>query len=301
MSDLSPLAQIRIACGTSTGVATLTTISRIIVRTRKSQLWVDDVLAIFSMCTLIVQLVASLINPSKAPGAPQDHDNGAVRYYLISNMFYAVIWSARLSILFSIIRITRGFRPNRHLAIAAALFLLAWVVLTAQLYWECETETAWKHAEIPQCKLDRVVAICQLITDIISDGILLAVPVRLVMIIQDNKLRYRLILIFGTCVITTIASFVHAAFLFEVKEVPIMIAAVIESAISLVVCNIPILATAIVKMQQHHDDTILAPHSNTVPRFWGEHEGSPINGGNIKHCPLPLSSLQNRIPAVLSI
>lgn len=46
--------------------------------------------------------------------------------------------------------------------------------------------------------------------------------------IQEKKLRYRLIMIFGTCVITTVVSFVHAAYLFEVKEGPILIAGVVE-------------------------------------------------------------------------
>lgn len=68
----------------------------------------------------------------------------------------------------------------------------------------------------------------QCTADIISDGILLLVPVSLFMTIQEKKLRYRLMVIFGTCIVTTIVSFVHAAYLFEAKKVPIVISAVIE-------------------------------------------------------------------------
>lgn len=75
----------------------------------------------------------------------------------------AIYRSARLSILFSIIRITHTHQPNRILHAFGILFLLAWLILTAQLYWECETKTAWKHTEIPQCNLSVAVAICQLI------------------------------------------------------------------------------------------------------------------------------------------
>lgn len=64
--------------------------------------------------------------------------------------------------------------------------------------------------------------------DIISDSILLLIPIRMLIAIQEKRLRYRLIMIFGTCVITTVVSFVHAAYLFEVKEGPILIAGVVE-------------------------------------------------------------------------
>lgn len=64
--------------------------------------------------------------------------------------------------------------------------------------------------------------------DIVSDSILLLIPIRMLIAIQEKKLRYRLIMIFGTCVITTVVSFVHAAYLFEVKEGPILIAGVVE-------------------------------------------------------------------------
>lgn len=156
------------------------------------------------MCTLVVQLAAVFTDPG--------HDTGVLRYYLMATMFYASIWSARLSILFSIIRVTRTFRRTVPLLIISGIFLLTWLLLTAQLYWECEVQTAWKHLEIPQCHLSRAVAIFQIISDVIADSILLVVPVRLFMIIKEKKLRYRMIFIFGTCIVTTIVSTVHAAF-----------------------------------------------------------------------------------------
>lgn len=64
--------------------------------------------------------------------------------------------------------------------------------------------------------------------DVISDGILLLAPIRMFITIRDKRLRYRLTIIFGTCIITTIVSFVHAAYLFEVKEVFLVITAMVE-------------------------------------------------------------------------
>lgn len=156
--------------------------------------------------------------------------------------------SARLSILFSIIRIGRTLRPNCGLFSSIMIvFLLAWAILTAQVYWECEAKsTTWKHANFPQCKLSPAVGICQLIGEqllctiplsrhhssltaaVISDGILLFLPIRLFMIVREKKLRYRLMMIFGTCIMTTIVSFVHIAFLFGEKKVRIIIATIVE-------------------------------------------------------------------------
>jgi hypothetical protein len=71
--------------------------------------------------------------------------------------------SARLSILFSIIRIDPS--GNRHKRAVAVLFVVLWFVLTAQIFWVCEPEPHWKDTRSPQCVLDKQVAICQLVCE----------------------------------------------------------------------------------------------------------------------------------------
>lgn len=48
------------------------------------------------------------------------------------------------------------------------------------------------------------------LADIISDGLLLAAPLKLLQGLQENGLRRRLMIIFSACVVTTIVSLVHA-------------------------------------------------------------------------------------------
>ena len=73
--------------------------------------------------------------------------------------------SARLSILFSIIRIdTDQVRRKRMLGIAG-VFLLVCMTLIGQLFWVCEREPHWKDRRIPQCNLGKQVAICQLVCE----------------------------------------------------------------------------------------------------------------------------------------
>lgn len=66
--------------------------------------------------------------------------------------------------LFSIIRLRRTFYPIRTLLCIAVVFFIAWLALTAQLYWECEKHTTWKRAKVPQCLLSPTVGVCQLIS-----------------------------------------------------------------------------------------------------------------------------------------
>lgn len=107
--------------------------------------------------------------------------------------------------------------------------------------------------EIPQCDLSIAVAICQIVgefvildnvwielefrsffffllleADVTSDTVLLVAPIRMFMVITDRKLRYRAIMIFSTCIMTTIVSLVHAVDIFQSKSLPILITAVVE-------------------------------------------------------------------------
>ena len=90
--------------------------------------------------------------------------NRIAAYYLIATTFYAVIWSARLSILFSIIRIDPDPVMRRRLVWLAGVFIAAIVFFFTQLFWICETiGGGWKNKPSPQCPLPKQVAICQLV------------------------------------------------------------------------------------------------------------------------------------------
>lgn len=84
-------------------------------------------------------------------------------YYLMAMTFYAVIWTARLSILFSIIRIDPDPIMRRRLSWLAFVFVAAICFFFAQLFWVCEDIHGWKNKPSPQCPLPKQVAICQLV------------------------------------------------------------------------------------------------------------------------------------------
>lgn len=121
--------------------------------------------------------------------------------------------------------------------------------LLLQLFWDCEPGLQWKQLPSPQCKLRKQVAILQLISaslprlllfgdpakptrsfaaDVLADCCLLYAPMRLFRSIMNRNLRKRLILIFSTCIMTTVVSLVHASFILISGGPREIIAAIVE-------------------------------------------------------------------------
>lgn len=92
------------------------------------------------------------------------HTSLIAAYYLMASTFYTIIWSARLSILFSIIRLDPDAHIRRRLFFVAGLFIAALLFFLAQLLWTCQPDgDGWMGERSPQCMLGKTVAICQLI------------------------------------------------------------------------------------------------------------------------------------------
>jgi len=243
---ISPLVQLKITEVVCSVVATGTTLARLFVRRR--DLWWDDGWAFLSMIFLFVQIAGIFMHTPDPADLPRLDRIAA--YYIIAFTFYAVIWSARLSILFSVIRIDRDPKSQRKLYFIAGLFMLALLVLMGQLMWVCEPLQHWKDAASPQCPLTKQVAILQLVTDVLADLTLLIAPLRLVYGITDRHLRNRLVIIFSTCVVTTIISMVHATYILTVGGAKVVISALVEDNLSLIVANMPILILATFRLSR---------------------------------------------------
>ncbi|KAJ7147600.1 hypothetical protein C8R43DRAFT_889556, partial [Mycena crocata] len=257
-----------VTCATCSSVALGTTVYRLYMR--RGRIWADDAWALFALMALIVQIVAVFLHVP----VPNNLSRTArvAAYYLMATTFYAVIWASRLSILFSIVRIDPSESRRRRLFWVAVAFVATTLFLLAQLLWVCEPEPSWKDAPNPQCHLPLQVAICQLVTDVIADLILLLAPVPLFRQLADKALRRKLTLIFSTCVVTTIVSLVHAAFILRNGGIKVVISALVEDCLSLIVANIPIVVTALVNITGETDH-VRTGHSSlrfsTMPWFNG--------------------------------
>lgn len=107
-----------------------------------------------------------------------------IAYYVMFLFFYPLIWCvpillllsslpipfytprlARLSILFSIIRIHPIGMRRSYLYLIAGIFALTGTLLVGQGFWVCEPQSEWKAQRTPQCSLDNQVVICQIVCE----------------------------------------------------------------------------------------------------------------------------------------
>ncbi|KAF8997832.1 hypothetical protein BDQ17DRAFT_1362679 [Cyathus striatus] len=240
----SPIDQVRITSAICSAGAIISTLYRLYIR--RSRLWADDGCALISMLALIVQVMAVFL-----PVTGSDPKIGIARYYLMSVSFYIIVWGARLSMLFSIIRIDPNEVRRMIMFIIAFIYFLVFIGLLSEHVSLCEAHPNWKKSEIPMCNIKRQIGISQLVADTTIDLILLIAPLRLFIILHDKWLRNGLTIIFSTCIITTVVSLVHVVYIFLADGTKVVVSGLIENCVSLVVCNIPVILTACLKLREY--------------------------------------------------
>ncbi|KAI0053213.1 hypothetical protein FA95DRAFT_1552711 [Auriscalpium vulgare] len=236
--------QIEVTLAVVGAIALCMTIARLWIR--RDRYWWDDAWALFSLLNLFLQTTGVIIHV-RDPSKVAKHER-ITAYYLMAMSFYTVIWSARTSILFSIIRIDPDPHTRRRLRWVAAAFIGAIGFFIAQILWVCEPEPKWKDLPSPQCHLTKQVAICQLVSDVISDSLLITLPLRLIHGIRDTRLRRRVMFIFSTSIVTTVVSLVHAVYIIRSGGKNVLIAAIVELGMSLTVANVPVVVTAFARV-----------------------------------------------------
>jgi len=252
------LIQIKITESVCAFVTVSTTFYRLYVRRKK--FWIDDAWATFALVTLFAQIASVFMHVENPAELSKLTDIGA--YYLLAITFYTVIWGSRISIIFSIIRIDPNPERRKIYVGVSVLYFLAVFVMIIQLFWVCEPMPKWKNARNPQCPLTLQVAVLQLITDVLADLFLLLAPLRVFMHLHDKGLRRKLVVIFSTCIATTIVSLVHAAFILTTGGIKVIVSALVEDNISLIVASVPVVVTSL--MRNSSDEDRIPPPSSTI-------------------------------------
>ncbi|CCL99491.1 uncharacterized protein FIBRA_01509 [Fibroporia radiculosa] len=253
------------------------TIIRLYDRAATRRLWWDDAWAAFTMVlSLVFMVIVELFVQYhiEAPDKfPQDVKISIYYMYfpllffnckLIDNNVAGVInsftWlldrcllkyyrSARISILFTIIRLTVPGRLRKGLILSACAFGLTWAILFAQVWWVCEKEPGWKESPTPQCDLGRNVAIAQVIADVLGDSILIVAPIRLVWGIKLTRpQKIRVIAVFSSTSLTTAVSLNHASWVLRDGGLIEALASVIQTSVSLIVVNLNVLVALIFRI-----------------------------------------------------
>ncbi|KIK65844.1 hypothetical protein GYMLUDRAFT_1027483 [Collybiopsis luxurians FD-317 M1] len=146
--------------------AAITTIVRLILRIRYFG-W-DDALAGMALASLTVAAVAGIRFSQIDASSTIPQNSRVALYYTLEVIFDVTIWIARLSILFTVIRL--GWY-RKQLYTAAGCFVLVMLFLVAQVFWVCEARNRqdhWKEDPSPMCIGVASITITQVVSTCVS-------------------------------------------------------------------------------------------------------------------------------------
>ncbi|KAJ7099692.1 hypothetical protein C8R44DRAFT_682799 [Mycena epipterygia] len=257
----------RVVTTTILGTAQITTFARLTLRIRARRFWFDDAWAVVALIWSFMLLVDMWIRTDMS----QSKSTRIVAYWLINLSFTSTLWSARMSVIFSVIRIVPSQLKLRKVTAGfAALFGVMWIALLVQKVYRCASDKSWYALEKPQCHLGSGVAAVELFTDFTADLVLAAIPIELLRSIRtiDSSQRKMLLIIFTASLLTTVVSIVHAVYLLGPRGILEAITAQVEAAVSLLVANAAVLVPAFYRVLQMPTDTFdYSIHSNGVVRM----------------------------------
>ncbi|EPQ60159.1 hypothetical protein GLOTRDRAFT_21993, partial [Gloeophyllum trabeum ATCC 11539] len=235
---------------TFAGLAIISTLFRLGYRYRIRRFWLDDGWAAASVLAQFV-LIINLWIRTDTPGMPSEsREARVVAYWLVSLSFTCTLWAARMSQLFSVIRIIPAIMKMRKVAYAlAGLFGAMWVALLIQKVVICRRDTSWYHMAKPQCHLGHAVASTELTTDFISDTMLVVVPLKLLWGLSMEHTHLKLLIaIFSASILTTIVSAIHAYFVLGPSGLLEATTANVEASVSLIVANLAVIVTYLYRL-----------------------------------------------------
>ncbi|KAG0694412.1 hypothetical protein DFH29DRAFT_326966 [Suillus ampliporus] len=211
----------------SHAIAILCTVFRLLYRGWTRHLWWEDAWAAFALISDVVCLVWIWT-----------YDLIHWPVWVFSVVFTCVVWAARMSIIFSIIRVANSSGSKTHRRITyliTASFACMWAALLAQksitCIYRCQTTT---HA----------VAVSQLITDVLADIALVIAPLQFWKNTGLSRTGKILILsVFGASLLITVITIPHSIIFFRSATQTTLIFAQVKAALSLVICNLLVIVT----------------------------------------------------------
>ncbi|KAG2115528.1 hypothetical protein DEU56DRAFT_176011 [Suillus clintonianus] len=218
------------------------TIFRLTYRVWLRRFWVEDAWAGIAFLCGIAALTSCW---TYVDGAGEEV---IISFWVYSFAFPSVVWAVRQSILFSIVRIVYETQHLRHMILGlAGLFLGLWAGLVAQKAWQYGHDTTWYHTATTgkvHAFMTRPMVAFELMSDCLSDTILVALPLRLLWSLKLPKRQKRMIFaIFSSSIIVTIISIFRGICQIAKYTTVLPTATDFETSLSLLVCNLLVVVT----------------------------------------------------------
>ncbi|KAJ8582511.1 hypothetical protein M405DRAFT_561386 [Rhizopogon salebrosus TDB-379] len=219
--------RVGVAGSISHSIAILCTIFRLGYRVWTGHFWWEDVWAALALIADVVCLACIWVNYK-------------ISSWVFAVVFTCVVWPARLSIIFFIVRLANRPAQRQIALLIAASFACMWCALLAQKLTICN---------IQSCKMNKPFALSQLITDVIADVVLVAAPLVLWRDIGLSRNRRILILsAFGASLLITAVTIPHNIMLMSFQGGTTIIFAHVKAALSLVICNLLVIVSFVYRV-----------------------------------------------------
>ncbi|OAX34815.1 hypothetical protein K503DRAFT_417163 [Rhizopogon vinicolor AM-OR11-026] len=216
------------------GSAIITTSFRLAYRWYTARFWWEDAWAVIALAFDIACLFGAW---GEGPAFYDDPSVFQVMLWLVPIALTCVVWAARMSIIYSILRVADPRNMLRRIVYGiVACFAVMWVALVVQKVLVCEYSG---------CIVGSQVAIADLITDTISDLMLVIMPIYL---LRDVRLTHhqRILVIsaFSASLLVTAMAIPLSVLLFVAPTSDAtLIFAHVKSATSLIVANLLVIVT----------------------------------------------------------
>ncbi|KAG1779451.1 hypothetical protein EV702DRAFT_102146 [Suillus placidus] len=218
--------RLAVAGSVSHGIAIVCTIFRLVYRGWTRRVWWEDAWAAVSLVSDVVCLACIWIDPlTDLPS------------WILAVALTSVLWAARMSVIFCIIRIANhsGCKVHKRIThLIAVSFACMWVALLVQKVNVCIFQA---------CHMFEPVALSQLI-NVIADCSLVAAPLQLWKNVGLSRGRKILIMSsFGASILITAITIPHSVILFGPSTETTLIFAHVKAAVSLIICNVLVIVT----------------------------------------------------------
>ncbi|KAG1756348.1 uncharacterized protein EDB91DRAFT_1092114 [Suillus paluster] len=215
--------------------------------------WWEDVWAATALAAIITSVVSVWIY-SEPPIDSKPRDGPIIAYWLLMVNFTIGLWSSRLSMICSIIRLSPPTRIRIVACCAAAAFAAIAVALLVHKCWFCARYNDWDKNTPLSCPLAFSVGITQVVADFLSDLTLVVLPAQILYRVKLPRDQKILILsVFSGSLLTTLLSIVHAVFFIQADPILKILTAQLEMAFSVIVCDLLPIVTCLYKALRSRD------------------------------------------------
>ncbi|KAF8555029.1 hypothetical protein OG21DRAFT_1597068 [Imleria badia] len=261
------VAALFIASSVVDGLAMMLTLFRLFVRLQIRRFWWEDMWAAIMLAFGTTFIIAQLLYFETV-----NYETALITGWMTSLAFTCTLWAARMSLLYSTIRVISPSSILRKFTRAmAVVFLLFWATIIGLKTWRCVNHTKPMHSlgrVRPVCGLPDVEIVFQLITDCVSDAALVNLSLKLLWRVKlPGKLRRMILCLFSSSAIMSMFSLFHAICQLVPLESGKYIAFETELTWSLIVCNLLVVVTYMYRVILSSPDGSLPSESEADDDF----------------------------------